>query len=147
MNRVVKVLLALVVVVGLGAGGFAVFEQSEQGEVAKKGERACGTLDTPEAGVTVPAGVTLPAGLKLLKVATQGKTTLLVTSTEGARQDVVKVRDQVVGQLAELGWTQTGTDQEPGYEAEAQFGGKVDGSLRVRPLCQDRLEVRLTIRG
>jgi hypothetical protein len=147
MNRALKLLLALVVVVGLGAGGWAVFEHFDRQGVAKKGERACGTLDTPDQGVTAPAGVTVPDGLTLLKVLTQGKTTVLVTSTAGVRQDVVKVRDRVLGQLVAAGWTKTGTDQEPGYEAEAQLGGKTDGSLRVRPLCQDRLEVRLTIRG
>ena len=142
-----KIVLAVLVVAALGAGGWAVFEHFERGEVAKKGERACGTLDTPRPGVAAPSGLTVPDGLKLLSVASQGKTTLVVTSTEGRRQDVVKVRDRIVQDLAAQGWTRSGTDQEPGYEAEAQFSGKVDGSLKVRPLCQDRLEVRLTIRG
>jgi len=38
------------------------------------------------------------------------------------------------------------TPPPPGYEAEAQLGGTADASLKVRPLCQDRLEVRLTLR-
>ncbi len=147
MKRVVQVLVGVVAVVGLGLAGWAVFEHFERGEIAKKGERACGTLDTPQSSASVPTGLTLPDGVKLLNIQTQGKTTLVLTSTEGQRQDVVDVRDRVAEQLAAQGWTKKGTDQEPGYEAEAQFEGKVDGSLRVRPLCQDRLEVRLTIRG
>ena len=147
MNRAVKIVLALVVVAALAAGGWMVFEHFERQGVAKKGERACGTLDTPKAGVSLPAGIALPEGLKLLDVITQGKTVVVVASREGTRQEVVEVRDDLVQQLSAVGFTKTGTDQEPGYEAEAQLGGRVDASLKVRPLCTDRLEVRLTLRG
>jgi hypothetical protein len=147
MNRLVKVLLALVVAAGLGVGGWQVFEHFDRAGVVKDSKRACGTLDTPEAGATTPAGLVLPEGLKLLRVQTQGKTTLVVTSTEGKRSDVVQVRDRLIRELAGQGWTKKGADQEPGLEAEAQFGGAVDASVRVRPLCTGRLEVRLTIRG
>jgi hypothetical protein len=146
VNRAVKVLLALVVVVGLAAGGWAVFEHYDRAGLVKNGERACGTLDTPKPGVALPPGITLPDGLKLLDVVTQGKTVLVVTSREGVRKDVVKVRDEVVQQLAAVGFTKKSQDQEPGYEAEAQLGGRADASLKVRPLCADRLEVRLTLR-
>jgi hypothetical protein len=147
VNRAVKVVLALVVVAGLAVGGWAVFEHFEREGVAKKGERACGTLDTPKSGVALPPGVTLPDGLKLLDVVTQGKTVLVVASQEGTRGQVVAVRDSLVQALAAVGFTKKGQDQEPGYEAEAQLGGRADASLKVRPLCQDRLEVRLTLRG
>ena len=146
VNRLVKALLALVVVAGLGLAGWAVFEHFEREGVAKKGERACGTLDTPKSGVTAPPGVTLPEGLKLLDVVTQGRTVLVIASQEGTRQEVVKVRDDLVTALSAAGFTKKGEDQEPGYEAEAQLGGTADASLKVRPLCQDRLEVRLTLR-
>lgn len=147
MNRAVKALLALVVLVGLGAGGWAVFEHFERQGVAEKGERACGTLDTPKK----PTGAfevdfSVPADQKLLSIQTQGKTTLVVTSTAGTREDVVQVRDEVVTQLAAAGFTRTGTDQEPGYEAEAQLSGTADASVKVRPLCEGRLEIRYTIR-
>jgi len=143
----VKVLLALVVVGGLAVGGWAIFEHYDRAGVVKDSQRACGTLDTPETGVTAPAGVPLPGDLKLLRVITQGKTRVFVTSREGNRQDVVKVRDDLLQQLLAVGFTKKGTDQEPGYEAEAQLGGRADASLRVRPLCTDRLEVRLTVRS
>jgi hypothetical protein len=147
VNRVVKVLLALVIVAGLAAGGWAVFEHFDRAGVVKDSKRSCGSLDTPETAVALPPGITLPQGLKLLRVVTQGKTVLVVTSREGERADVVKVRDEILTQLTATGFTKKGTDQEPGYEAEAQLGGRADASLRVRPLCTGRLEVRLTVRG
>jgi hypothetical protein len=142
----VKVLLALVVVAGLAAGGWAVFEHFDRAGVVKDSERACGTLDTPDGSATLPPGIALPEGLKLLRVVTQGKTLLVVSSQAGSRHDVVKVRDQIVTELKAAGFTKKSEDQEPGFEAEAQLGGTADASLRVRPLCQDRLEIRLTLR-
>jgi hypothetical protein len=60
---------------------------------------------------------------------------------------VVHVRDAVLASLASQGYTRTGTDQEPGIEAEGQFGGKGEGTLKVKPLCTGRLSVRYTLRG
>ena len=34
-----------------------------------------------------------------------------------------------------------------GYEAEAELSGIVDGTIRVKPLCTDRLEVRYKLEG
>lgn len=147
MNRVAKALMALVVLAGLGGGGFAVFEHYERQGVAEKGERECGTLDVPTTTEALDVPLVLPGDEKLLSVQHQGKTTLVVASTAGTRQDVVRVRDDVVAELAREGYRKTGTDQEPGYEAEAQLGGTADASVRVRPLCEGRLEVRYTIRG
>ena len=141
-----KVVLALVVLAGLGAGGWAVFEHFERAGVVKDSKRSCGTLDTPDPAAALPPGITLPNDLKLLRVVTQGKTILVVTSRDGVRKDVVKVRDEIVQELTAVGFTKKGQDQEPGYEAEAQLAGTADASLRVRPLCTNRLEVRLTIR-
>lgn len=146
MNRLPKVLLVLLALGALGGGGFAVFEHYERQGVAEKGERACGALDTPATGLPT-SPLALPGDEKLLSVQTQGKTTLVVASTAGTRQDVVMVRDAVVAELKKAGFTQTGTDQEPGYEAEAQLSGTADASVKVRPLCEGRIEVRYTIRG
>jgi hypothetical protein len=145
MSRVVKILLALVVLAGLGLGGWAVFEHFDRAGVIKDSKRTCGTLDTPDATATLPPGVTLPDGLTLLRVVTQGKTVLVISSTAGKRADVVAVRDDLVSKLAAAGFTKKSTDQEPGYEAEADLRGTADAHLKVRPLCTGRLEVRLTI--
>lgn len=147
MNRATKALLALLAAAASGAGGFAVFEHFERQGVAEKGERPCGSLDTPSGSGLVPTGFALPAGEKALRVQTQGKTTLFVASTAGSREDVVEVRDAVVADLQRQGFSLAGTDQEPGYEAEAQLAGKADASVKVRPLCEGRLEVRYTVRG
>ncbi|MCW2600496.1 MAG: hypothetical protein JWM02_2325 [Frankiales bacterium] len=137
----------MVVLGALGFGGFRAFEFFDHRGVVKDAERACGTLDTPSGAAALPSGLTLPGNQKLLRVDTQGKTTLVVASVEGHRAGVVAARDAVVTQLATQGYARKGTDQEPGYEAEAQLGGKGDASVRVRPLCTGRLEVRYTLRG
>jgi hypothetical protein len=95
----------------------------------------------------LPSTLTLPTKEKLLSVTTQGKTTLVIASVPGTRAEVVKIRDAVVNELATQGFTKKGSDQEPGYEAEAQLTGKADASLRVRPLCSGRIELRYTVRG
>jgi hypothetical protein len=143
----VKVLLALVVLAGLGFGGFAVFEHFEQGEVKKLGKRDCTALDVVTGSPTLPAGLQLLPDQKLLKVQTQGKTTIVYASAPGVIDDVVQIRDAVLQSLVAQGYTKKGTDQEAGIEAEGQFGGKAEGSIKVKPLCTDRLEIRYTIRG
>lgn len=51
----------------------------------------------------------------------------------------------MLNDLKKAGYRVTGTDQEPTYEAEAQFTGPHNGSLRVKPLCTGQLEVRYKI--
>ena len=147
VNRLVKIVLALVAAAALGFGGFAVFEHFDQAGVKKLAKRTCGTLDTPSGSPSLPSGLTIPSDEKLLRVETQGKTTLVVVSTEGTLDDVVKVRDAVLASLVSQGYTKGGTDQEVGIEAEGEFGGKGDGTIKVKPLCTDRLEIRYTLRG
>jgi hypothetical protein len=145
-----KALIAVVVLALLGFGGFRVFEHFEQGEVKKLAKRACGTLDTPTGSPTVPAGLTLGPGEKLLRVQTQGKTTAVYVSTAGAIGDVVKVRDAVLASLASQGYAKKGSDQEPGVEADGEFGAKgaiTGGTIKVKPLCTNRLEVRYKLNG
>jgi len=147
MNSAAKAALAAVAVAGLAGGGFAVFEHSERQGVVEKGERVCGSLDTPHVNEALPSTLQLPSDEKLLEIAHQGKTTLVVASTGGTRQDVVEVRDAVVRALTAEGYRKTGDDAEPGYEAEAQLEGTADASVKVRPLCEGRLEVRYALRG
>ncbi|MCW2498475.1 MAG: hypothetical protein JWN87_151 [Frankiales bacterium] len=147
MNRVVKVLMALVALGALAVGGFAAFEHFDQAEVKKSAHRGCATLDVPTGTPTLPAGLTLPSDQKLLRVDSQGKTVVVFASTAGTLDDVVKVRDAVLDALTGQGYTKGGTDQEPGIEAEGEFAGKAEGTIKVKPLCTDRLEVRYKING
>ena len=142
-----KILIALVVAAALGYGGFAVFEHFEQGEVKKLADRSCESLDTPSGSQVVPAGLKLRPEEKLLRVQTQGKTTAVFVSTAGVIDDVVKVRDAVLASLAAQGYTKGGTDEEAGIEAEGEFGGKGEGTIKVKPLCTDRLEIRYKLNG
>lgn len=54
------------------------------------------------------------------------------------------MRDRVLGDLGEAGCRTVGTDQEPGYGAEAELGGPHDGTLKVSLLREGLLEVRDT---
>lgn len=146
-RRWVIVVVGLLVVVAVGGVGFAVFEHFDRAALAKDAGRACGGLDTPTGGLTLPAGLTLPVGQRLLRVQTQGRTTVATASTAGNPGDIVRVRDRVLAALEKQGYRVTRTDQEPGYEAEAQLAGTAGGSLRVRPLCSGRLEIRYRIEG
>jgi hypothetical protein len=143
----VKIVLALLVVAALGAGGFALFERFEQGEVKKQADRACGTLDTPSGSPVLPSGLTLPSDQKLLRVDTQGKTTVVYASTAGVIEDVEQVRDRVLDALVTQGYTKGSTEAEKNIEAEGEFGGKGGGTIKVKPLCTDRLEVRYKLNG
>lgn len=147
MKRLLLGLVGLAVVAGLGFGGFAVFEHFDQAGVKKLAKRSCGTLDTPVGTPVLPAGLALLPDQKLLRVETVGRTSAVYVSTAGVIGDVVKVRDAVLASLESQGYTKTGTDQEAGIEAEGQFGGKAEGTVKVKPLCTDRLEVRYKING
>lgn len=143
----VRVVLALVALAVLGVVGFRVFEHFEQGGIKKDAGRACGDLDTPTGSATVPAALSLPLGQKLLRVQTQGKTAVVFASVQGGRDDILSVRESVLTSLKGQGYTVKGTDQEPGIEAEAELEGTASGTLRVKPLCTDRLEIRYKMEG
>jgi hypothetical protein len=139
-------LLALVAVVALALGGWAVFEHFERADKIKDAKKACADLDVVTPGATVPAGFTLPAGQKLLRVETQGKTSIVYASLDGTRDDLVEIRDATVVALKADGYKLTGTDQEPTYEADAALSkGDVDDSINVRPLCSGKAVVRYTL--
>ena len=145
VKRPVKIVLALVVLVGLGFGGFAVFEHFDHEGKVKDAQRACGsTYTTPVPGVALPSGLdfTVPEGQTLWKVESQGKTDIVYTFTPGSRDDLVKLRDQVVDQLKSQGFTAAATDQEPTYEAEGTFSGKAKGTIQVQGQCEGYDRVR-----
>lgn len=139
--------LVAVAVLAAGGAGFAVFEHYEREGLATRSERACAGRDkpAPDAPAALPLELPLTEGEKVLRVATQGRTTVAFASEPGGRGDIVAVRDKVLADLARAGYTVVGTDQEPGYEAEAELAGTHPGSLKVSPLCEGLLEIRYKI--
>ncbi len=147
MRKPVVAVLVVVAIAALAGGGFAVFETVERGGLAKKAENACGSEATPAADAPsmLPLGLPLTEGEKVLRVAEQGKTTVAFASEPGSRDDIVAVRDKVLADLREAGYTVVDTDQEPGFEAEAELAGTHPGSVKVSPLCEGLLQVRYKI--
>lgn len=142
-KRLLIVLVTLVVVVAVAIGGFAVFEHFDHEGKIKDAGKPCGPLDVVKGNPSAPAGFTLPEGQRLLEVQSQGKTQILYASTDGGRNDIVHVRDQVTQALTADGYKVTHTDQEPTYEAEATVTKNgTDDTVQVQPLCSGRLRVR-----
>lgn len=142
-RRILIAVVALAVVVGIAFGGFAVFEHFDHAGKIKDAGKPCGPLDVVTGNPTAPAGFTLPSGERLLQVQSQGKTKVLYASTDGGRNDIVDVRDQVTQALTADGYKVTHTDQEPTYEAEATVTKNgTDDTVQVQPLCSGRLRVR-----
>ncbi|HET6817516.1 MAG TPA: hypothetical protein VFH66_09870 [Mycobacteriales bacterium] len=142
-RRIVIGLVAVVVVVGVVLGGWAVFEHFDRAGKIKDAGKSCVGIDVVHGAPQLPAGFTLPSGQRLLQVQSQGKTQILYASTGGGRNDIVGVRDQVTRALAAAGYRVTHTDQEPTYEAEATVTKNgTDDTVQVQPLCSGRLRVR-----
>lgn len=99
----------------------------------------------PAPGTALPLDLPLPPGGVVRTVAEQGRTSVSLIDVPGGAQDIVRVRDEVVQGLVDVGYRLVDTDQEPGFEAEAEVAGPYDGTLRVKPLCDGVLEVRYAI--
>lgn len=147
MRKLVIVALSVPAVLTAGGIGFAVFEHYEREALSAKSTEACDGRDKPAPGTpaTLPLGLPMTEGETVLDVAEQGATTVVFASEPGGRDDIVAVRDKVLADLAKAGYRVVGTDQEPGYEAEAELAGTHPGSLKVSPLCEGLLEVRYKI--
>jgi hypothetical protein len=78
-------------------------------------------------------------------VVTQGRTHAIHGSVRGELGEIVAVRDAAVTAIGAAGYVKTGSDQEPGFEADADFDGPHRGSIRVRALCSGYLDVIYTI--
>jgi hypothetical protein len=144
MTRLQKIVAAVVAVLVVAVGGFFVFEYFDRHEKVKDSTRACDDLLKAPPGAAVPSGLdfAVPAGQTLLDVTTQGKTSAVTVYVEGGRKDLVRLRDQAVSDMRAQGYTASPTDQEPTYEAEGRFGGKVNGTIKVQPLCSGYDSIR-----
>lgn len=147
MKKPVLALVVVLVLAAVGGIGFALFERHDRGSLVSKSERACDGREKPVAGAPadLPLGLPRTAATTVLNVTAQGATTVAFARAEGGRDDIVAVRDRVLDDLKGAGYTVVGTDQEPGYEAEAELKGRYAGTVKVSPLCDGLLEVRYKI--
>lgn len=106
----------------------------------------CGEQTTLHADVQkkLPAGFPAPDGWVANQALTQGKTLVLRGAVPGDPPDIVSVRDAALKKLTSGGYTVTGSDQEPGSEADADFSGPHPGNINVKALCRNYLVVSLT---
>jgi hypothetical protein len=107
---------------------------------------ACGDKITPDAAAAriLPSGFPTVAGWSATEAVRQGKTLVLRGAVGGDPPDIVDVRDAAIAKLTAVGYVRTGGDQEPGFEADADFTGSYPGNINVRALCRDYLVVTYT---
>ena len=145
-KRIAIAAIAVVAVVGIAIGGWAVFEHFDRAGKIKDAGKPCINLDVVQGTPSVPDGFNLPPGQRLLQVQSQGQTQIVYASTGGNRDDIVSTRDQVVAALKADGYRLTGTDQEPTFEAEARVTkAGTEDTVQVQPLCSGRLRVRYVL--
>jgi hypothetical protein len=109
---------------------------------------ACGEQTTPhpELARQLPAGFPTVAGWSATEVVNQGRTRAVQGVLPGEAADLVRVRDTAASQITVTGYSKTGSDEEPGFEAEAEFEGPHEVSIKVKPLCRGDLALTYTVR-
>lgn len=99
-------------------------------------------IDTATPSEQLPSDFPGLSGARLYRFEAQGKTRIWYATQDGGTDDIVPLRDRVVDGLKSDGYVIKDTDQEQGSEAEAEFEGKHEGTVRTRPLCKDHIEIR-----
>ncbi len=130
------VLLGLLALTACGSGSPAAPRQDAAAP--------CTSLPSADPGATLPDGFPQLPDQVLYGQASQGATTIVFGRVEG--DDFEALRDRLAGELEDAGYTLDGTDQEA-VEAEAHFSAPREGSVRVKRLCEDVLEVRYRLSG
>jgi hypothetical protein len=135
---------ALVLVTACSGGSNALTTTQPTASASTTVSAGCGTLPTADPTASLPSDFPALAGQVLYEPSTQGKTTIvLAIVNEG---DFVAVRDELVAKLKAAGYTIPGTDQES-IEAEAEFAGRHDGTVKVEPLCDGFVAIRYKLNG
>lgn len=104
----------------------------------------CGTLPTADPTAKLPDGFPALGGQVLYEPSLQGKTQIVYGLLSETK--FLEVRDELVTKLKAAGYTVPGTDQES-VEAEAEFTGKQEGTIKVQPLCKGNLTIRYKFNG
>jgi|GEM_PF-3540057 len=116
---------------------------SATAEPASCGQR---TVPHPELAGQLPGGFPTLPGWQPTEVAQQGSTRVVRGALLGEPTELATVRDRAAGQLTGAGYRLTDTDEEPGYEAEAELAGPHEVNLNVKPLCHGYLVVSYLVR-
>lgn len=128
---------------GVAATGCAdADKEREEREAKQAAGKTCPAEISRTAAQPLPGDVTAPAGAKVYRSAAQGKTKIWFAAVPGDADELVKVRDNILKAMESAGYTIKDRDAEEGAEAEAEFEGPHEGTLRVKPLCTGNLEVR-----
>lgn len=106
--------------------------------VATSGRACSGVAKTAEPGA-VPRGFPKSPDLVFFRVQKQGKTFYHLGHIGGS--GVVEARDRLADDLRKAGFTVGAGDSEGNFEADTEFSGPREGSLRVTPLCEGRLQI------
>jgi hypothetical protein len=104
------------------------------------------TAPHPELARQLPAGFPTVAGWTATQVQTQGQTRAVQGVLRGEVAELVRIRDTAADRIAAAGYTRTGSDEEPGFEAEAELEGPHEVSIKVKPLCRGYLALTYTVR-
>ncbi len=99
----------------------------------------------PELRSQLPAGLPTVTGWQPTQVIDQGRTRAVSGVLPGEAGDLVGVRDDAADRLVSSGYHQSGADEEVGYEAEAEFEGAHEVTVKVRPLCRGYLVLTYTV--
>ena len=115
---------------------------------AAAAEAACGQQPAPRPELIgqLPGGFPTITGWQPTKVTNQGQSREVSGVLRGKVSELVTVRDNAADELVSSGYDQTGSDEEAGYEAEAEFEGPQEVSIKVKPLCRDYLVLTYTVR-
>jgi hypothetical protein len=114
----------------------------------------CASLPAADPAATLPEGFPQLPDQVLYGAASQGATRILFGRVPG--EDFEALRDELAVALEDAGYSLDGTDQEA-VEAEAHFSRTasrrgtgsqpIEGSVRVKQLCEGVLEVRYRLSG
>ena len=115
-------------------------KDSDSGSASK----SCGSLPTANPAATLPTGFPALGDQVLYEPSTQGKTQIVFALLD--ESSFVEVRDELVTKLKAASYKILGTDQES-VEAEAEFAGAQNGTIKVEPLCTGYVTIRYKFNG
>lgn len=122
-------------------------KETDKGAPTGAANASCTGVLRSDPSASLPAGFPALPGQTLYDPNTQGATKVVFGRLSGGPGDLIRVRDKLASLLTSAGYTINGKDQEPGAEADLDFGSPHDGTANVRPLCKDHIVVRYRFTG